>query len=112
MTPSQKKELKSLVVTQIKSLKKDITLLQEKVKPVSPDKGLGRLTRLEAMNEMEINKKLLQDATSRFNRLEYALRKVDSDEYGICALCEELIPFERLKIMPESTICVDCASQR
>ncbi|WP_373001324.1 TraR/DksA family transcriptional regulator [Sulfurimonas sp.] len=40
-----------------------------------------------------------------------AIQKVDRDDYGICAECEEKIIFGRLMLLPESTHCVSCISE-
>ncbi len=41
-------------------LQKQIKELEEKVKPIAPNCGLGRLTRLEAMGEQSVNNKILE----------------------------------------------------
>jgi DnaK suppressor protein len=42
-------------------------------------------------------------------RLERALDRIDNDNFGICTECGEDIAAGRLLIMPEATLCVDCA---
>jgi len=38
------------------------------------------------------------------------LRRVDDDEdFGLCIDCSKPIPMARLKAMPETQYCVDCA---
>ena len=59
MNKETKKELFDIIEKQIIDLESNIALLEDKVKPVSPDVSLGRLTR----QEQEVNKKLLGDAT-------------------------------------------------
>ncbi|MCG8470789.1 MAG: TraR/DksA family transcriptional regulator [Desulfobacterales bacterium] len=39
-----------------------------------------------------------------------ALDAIDDGDYGLCEGCEEPIPFARLKLIPEATLCVACAS--
>jgi len=53
----------------------------------------------------------MHEAEIRVNRLKYSLGKVDKDDYGICAECEEEIIFGRLLLLPESTHCVACISE-
>lgn len=103
-------EIETIINCQIDQLNKEITSLEEKSKPVSPDVSLGRLTRQEAMQEQELSKHLLEDSKLRLNRLRYTLSKVYTEDYGVCILCEEDIPIGRLKIIPESTVCVECAN--
>ena len=112
MTPTDKKELKSDIETQIEELAKQIEILQEKTKPISPDCGLGRLTRLEAMGESHVNHTILDESRLRLTRLKNALSRIDHPMFGICIDCEEEIGMGRMKIRPESVRCVDCANAR
>ena len=48
-------------------------------------------------------------ATSRLAGLEYALKRIDDQEFGYCIDCGEEIPLPRLLAMPQATHCVDCA---
>jgi DnaK suppressor protein len=41
--------------------------------------------------------------------IDLSLRRMESDEYGICGLCEEMIPVARLKAIPWTRCCVKCA---
>jgi DnaK suppressor protein len=43
-------------------------------------------------------------------RIERALAKLDEGTYGICDRCERPIPAARLRAMPDSVLCVECAS--
>ena len=42
-------------------------------------------------------------------RLVRALEKIDEGSYGVCDSCGEKIPAGRLRIAPESALCVNCA---
>lgn len=41
-----------------------------------------------------------------------ALRRIQTDSYGLCTDCEAPIPFERLKVEPGALRCVACESAR
>ena len=41
-----------------------------------------------------------------------ALRRIQTAGYGLCADCQEPIPFERLKVEPWALRCVACESAR
>ena len=69
------------------------------------------LTRQEMIQEQQVNEHALHEAEIRVNKLKYAIQKVDKDDYGICAECEEEIIFGRLMLLPESTHCVACISE-
>ncbi|MBE0495972.1 MAG: TraR/DksA C4-type zinc finger protein [Campylobacterales bacterium] len=110
MTQEQKNILKSHIARLEEEVKEEIERLEEKVLPVSPDVSLGRLTRLEAIGEKSINESILREAKARQKRLIFAEHAIEREGYGLCRMCEEPIAFERLALMPESTLCVACAN--
>ncbi len=112
MTQKEKETIKETINLDIHSLKEQISILEEKVKPIAPDCSLGRLTRLEAMGEQHVNNKILDESKIRLTRLTNALSRIDKPMFGICIECEDEIGFGRMSIRPESVRCVECANQR
>lgn len=110
MTKKEKKNIKEKIENDIVQLKEQIINLEEKVKPISPDCGLGRLTRLEAMGEQHVNNKVLDESRLRLTRLDNALQRIDKAMFGICIECEESIGVGRMSVRPESVRCVACAN--
>jgi len=41
-------------------------------------------------------------------KIDEALDRTDKHIYGICERCEEVIPYERLKARPVTTLCIAC----
>ena len=112
LTKEEKNDIKETIEADICSLKEQIAILEEKVKPIAPDCSLGRLTRLEAMGEQHVNNKILDESKLRLARLTNALLRVDKPMFGICIECEEPIGMGRMGIRPESVRCVGCAGNR
>jgi len=110
LSKKDKQKIKTKIEADIILLQEQITDLEEKVKPISPDCGLGRLTRLEAMGEQHVNNKILDEARVRFTRLNNALQRIDNPMFCICIECEEEIGTGRMSIRPESVRCVECAN--
>ena len=110
MNKQEKQTIKEKIESDLVLLKEQITELEEKVKPISPDCGLGRLTRLEAMGEQHVNNKVLDEARVRLIRLNNALQRIDKPMFGICIECEEVIGIGRMSVRPESVRCVECAN--
>jgi sporulation protein, yteA family len=50
---------------------------------------------------------LLENEAFRLDRIDAALRRMDTGEYGICAACGRFIPAERLEAMPTAAYCVE-----
>jgi DnaK suppressor protein len=44
-------------------------------------------------------------------KIDEALARFDSKEYGICQNCGEPIPFERLRVRPVATLCIECKNE-
>jgi len=103
------KELEEIILRQIAQLEEQIGLLKSKTRPIEPDCSLGRLTRLEAMGEKQVNERILRESEQRLIRLKNALSRLPRKEFGLCIDCEEPIGLPRLRIRPESVRCIDCA---
>ena len=58
--------------------------------------------------EMENAYYMMQREDSFLKYLDKALAMIDDNTFGICVLCEELIPKERLMEVPHSNKCVTC----
>jgi DnaK suppressor protein len=50
-------------------------------------------------------------ARAERDRVQQAIARIDSGEYGICELCGDPIKKERLEAVPYSSMCIKCASQ-
>lgn len=109
LSKSRRSELKQAVHSRLEEIERLIESLQEGTQPVGPDNAIGRLSRMEAIHDQEMLQANLRAAKARRERLHQVLSEIDSDEFGICARCEEPIAFERLLLVPESRICVACA---
>ncbi len=103
-----KKELKKKIVEDIELLKKRIEDTESFSEPVAPDNSIGRLSRMDAINNKSIFDASLRNNRNRMTLLKNALNNIDESEYGICRKCRRQIPLERLKIRPEILFCTTC----
>ncbi len=55
---------------------------------------------------------LIQNREDRVRSLHEAIERVHKGLYGTCKSCGEEIAPERLKIMPETSLCVRCANRQ
>jgi len=108
MNAKEKQAIETEIDAQLAALRKTITDLEGEIKPIAPDVGLGRLTRMEAIGSQKINEAALRDARKKVSMLERAKKKFATGEYGLCMHCGSEIPFGRLFIMPEAENCVNC----
>jgi DnaK suppressor protein len=110
MDSAQREEIREKISRAIEETEKDITALEELTKPIAPDNAIGRLSRMDAINNRSINQAQLNTSRSKLIMLKKAMERVDESEFGICADCGEPIPVGRIMIMPEANLCVRCAS--
>lgn len=79
---------------------------------ITPDKAIGRLTRMEAIQAQSMSDEGRRRQKSRLQKIERALERIEKGTYGTCVNCGEEIVRGRLEIMPESAFCIKCASRR
>lgn len=80
--------------------------------PVSPDRAIGRLTRMEAIQSQQMALEMRRRQEARLRLVELALERIEKGEYGTCARCEEEIAPNRLNVHPEAQVCIRCAGGR
>ncbi|TVR17440.1 MAG: TraR/DksA family transcriptional regulator [Balneolaceae bacterium] len=109
MTEKEKNEIKKIIDDQLLSISDEIDELTELTKPIALDNSIGRLSRMDAINNKAINEKALRDKKQTLQKLTRALDRYNEDKLGTCLKCGGDIPFGRLKFMPYTTRCVKCA---
>ena len=76
---------------------------------VEPDKGLGRLSRMEAMQDQQMVLELRRRKKRQKLEVANALSRIEEGAYGKCSFCGNEIAFDRLDAFPEVQTCVLCA---
>lgn len=44
-------------------------------------------------------------------RIDFAIKRIDSGQYGLCCNCGDLIGKDRLAVIPETPFCAPCARE-
>jgi DnaK suppressor protein len=109
MTTDEKADIKKVIKLKIIKTEKDISEYKEMTKPVEPDVAIGRISRMDAINNKSVMEASLREAENKLARLNNALLKLEDKNFGLCVACGQHIPFKRMLIMPESTKCVGCS---
>ncbi len=99
------------VKEQIVAVRKSVADYKELSKPIAPDDAIGRVSRMDAINNRSINEAALRKASERLSGLERILEQQNDKDLGVCSRCKRDIPMGRLLLMPESRQCVQCASR-
>jgi len=78
-------------------------------KPVELDQAaVGRLSRMDAMQGQAMARATARRRQEQLQRIEGALRRLDSGDFGYCAICDDEIDPKRLRVDPTLTRCVKC----
>jgi len=109
MTNEERDQLKDQIEKKIKRLSRQIGELKDLTKPVEPDCAIGRVSRMDAINNKSVNESALAKKQEQLKGLNLALQDIDQDDFQNCLVCGQQIPLERLLIMPESRKCTSCA---
>ena len=72
--------------------------------------SVGRLSRMDAMQQQAMAKATRQNRTTEIQAIKNALLRLEEGEYGYCEDCGEEIPAKRLELNPTAVRCVSCAS--
>ncbi|WP_223032230.1 MULTISPECIES: TraR/DksA family transcriptional regulator [Hanstruepera] len=104
-----KEQIKQTIIDEIAKTEKAIVGYKELTKPISPNNAIGRVSRMDAINNRSVNEASLRQAETKLTNLKRALSKVEDDDFGICLKCQNPIPVGRILIRPESFLCVNCA---
>jgi DnaK suppressor protein len=73
---------------------------------------VGRLSRMAALQQQNMAQSTLRNVESRLRRVNRALAKVESGDFGYCDECGEVIELARLEVQPEAPCCFACQSQQ
>ncbi len=87
----------------------EVARLTESSSDRSPDPGNAEASslKLEYAKELSIE----QNTLDLMRKVDHALTRVKTGDYGICENCGAAIPIERLDVLPSSTLCVECAAK-
>lgn len=109
MDKDEKEKFHQLVLNKIEELKSYIKDLEEVTKPIAPENAIGRVSRMDAINNRSVNEAALQQARHRLSKLHNVLQNKDNPNFGKCVRCGNVIPPGRLLLVPESSKCVHCS---
>ena len=109
MTSAERTKLKEKIESTIKETELKIVQLEEETQPIAPENSIGRVSRMDAINNKSVSEAALRTAKRKLSNLQHALSKTESPNFGDCAKCKQPIPAARLMFMPQSPYCVNCA---
>jgi len=102
--------IKIKILEEISKTEKAISDYKELTKPIAPDVSIGRVSRMDAINNKSVNEASLRLTEIKLGNLKRVLDRFGTDGFGICLKCKQSIPVGRILVRPQSLLCVNCAS--
>jgi RNA polymerase-binding transcription factor DksA len=96
----------NILARELEQVERQIAAL-EKATEIKPDYGLGEGD--PAITRWEMDRALLEQLRERAETLERAISGSSESAYGICELCGNPIHPDRLAVLPDTRICINCA---
>ncbi|MCY1723234.1 TraR/DksA family transcriptional regulator [Prolixibacteraceae bacterium Z1-6] len=104
-----KLEIRAKIEVEIRKTEESIAEYKELTQPVEPENAIGRISRMDAINNKSVTEAALRKAKDKLEKLYFALSKLDDDDFGLCVKCRCPIPLGRILLMPQSRTCVKCS---
>ena len=106
----EKESIMKRIEQEILETKIKIKKYKDLSRPISPENAIGRISRMDAINNKSITEAALLEAERKIIQLKYIKNKMDTPDFGICEKCKTKIPFQRIMLQPQSRYCVRCAN--
>lgn len=109
MNPQEKTTIKKKILEAIEDTQMSIANYSELTKPIAPENAIGRVSRMDAINNKSVNEAALKKAEQKLKNLQIALNNINDIDFGVCDKCNKQIPLGRILLVPQSRFCVNCA---
>lgn len=103
-------KIREAILLEIAKTEEAIFHYKELTRPIAPENSIGRISRMDAINNKTVNEAALRKAKAKLKNLEIALFNLNDLDFGNCNKCHGPIPIGRILLMPHSRFCVRCAS--
>ncbi|MEB4592965.1 TraR/DksA family transcriptional regulator [Candidatus Thiothrix sp. Deng01] len=94
------KELEKVLVTRLDGVSSDL----------SSEHSADSAEQVTERENEDVLRNLKEETHLELKQVRAALKRIETDEYGICAKCGEEISAARLDALPYATLCIRCAS--
>lgn len=106
MVVEERKDEARELQRELEELREQIAALERAVGE-KPDYGMGRGD--PAITRWELDQAMLVELKERAASLEREVSRFSEGTYGICELCGKTIDADRLAVLPDTNLCVECA---
>lgn len=108
LTDEDRLAIRAKLEQQLESARTQLEALRGSSAPVSLDLSIGRLSRVDAMQQQQMASAARRRVEAEIRQVNAALRRVQGTTYGECALCGGDIGRRRLLARPATPYCRHC----
>ena len=106
--------------TQLDTFRRALISLREEIEQLNTDSKdaagtvaldqskVGRLSRMDALQAQQMAQETARRRQIQLQKIDSALRRMDTGEYGYCLICGDEIGTARLDFDPANTRCIGC----
>ena len=109
MTPERLSYFRDRLLALEKEIQATLEASKEDSGVVELDAAIGRLSRMDAMQNQQMALELRRRQEQQLQRIANALKRMNQNRYGLCGRCKQPIAEERLEVSPDVVMCVKCA---
>lgn len=109
MNTKEIESIKKILKREIAETEYKISNYKKLSPSLEPDNAIGRVSRMDAINNKSVLDASLQEAKNKLAQLKLMRKKTEKRYFGICKSCKKNIPFGRLMLIPHAQLCIDCA---
>jgi DnaK suppressor protein len=114
LTPGQRALIKAQLELRLHELDHQLGLHQEGASRVEHARDVLQQDGDDApqrSGDREVDLALTDQQTQELGAVSRALARIGDEDFGVCSACSADIPFDRLKIEPQTMLCVACATK-
>jgi len=108
MKKNKIKEIEKIISKELNETLISINEYKELTKPISPENSIGRVSRMDAINNKSVMEESLRKLEAKYEKLKFIKTQTQNEDFGMCLKCKNQIPLRRIMIIPESRFCVKC----
>jgi DnaK suppressor protein len=112
LSPAELDELRRSLETIRVEIEELLDISREGAAPVALDTSIGRLTRVDALQQQSMAQANIRASEVRLRQVVAAQGRLERGAYGECLGCGEPIAIARLRVRPEATLCLECQDAR
>lgn len=109
MTHERLENFRVRLQTLQKEIEEGLESNTQETEVVQLDTAIGRLSRMDAMQNQQMALELKRRQEARLQRVKNALKNIDRGKYGVCGKCRQPIDESRLEVQPDAVMCIRCA---